>query len=90
MNSDPERAGNIPPQLQQHLKTLRLEMLKARRELRSVRRQIREKVENLSQLLTVINIIAGPLLVLVLAGFVLILRRKGILSKKIIGVARMG
>ena len=76
VNSNPERAGNIPPQLQQHLKTLRLEMLKARRELRSVRRQIREKVENLSQLLTVINIVAGPLFVLALAGIVVIFRRK--------------
>ena len=76
VNSNPKRAGVLPLQLQQDLKNLRIEMLKARRELRSVRRQIREKVENLSQLLTVINIIAGPLFVLVLAGIVLILRRR--------------
>ena len=72
----PDRVGQMPSHIKEDLKKLRMEMLPVRRKLRAVRRQIREEVENLGRLLTVINLLAGPLFVLVFGTVVSTLRRR--------------
>ncbi len=66
----------MPSHIKEDLKKLRMEVLPVRRKLRAVRRQIREEVENLGRLLTVINLLAGPLFVLVFGAVVFTLRRR--------------
>jgi hypothetical protein len=48
---------------EKEIEKFRMELLPARKELRSVRRQIRNEVDLLGRRLTFINIIAGPVLV---------------------------
>jgi ABC-2 type transport system permease protein len=55
--------GMSPIEIERELEKFRLELLPARRELRSVRRQIRNEVDQLGRRLTLTNIIAGPVLV---------------------------
>jgi ABC-2 type transport system permease protein len=56
-------SGNLSEKVEKEVEKFRLELLPARRELRSVRRQIRNEVDLLGRRLTFINIIAGPVLV---------------------------
>jgi ABC-2 type transport system permease protein len=55
--------GMSPIEIERELQKFRLELLPARRELRSVRRQIRNEVDQLGRRLTFINIMSGPVLV---------------------------
>ena len=50
--------------------TFQAELLSARRELRAVRRRIREEIDRLGRRLTIVNLLAGPALVLLFAGAV--------------------
>jgi len=57
------KKGQLPDQIKADLKKFRMELLPARRELRALRRQIRNEVDNLGRRLTLINLVAGPALV---------------------------
>tara|TARA_Y100001968_G_scaffold91517_1_gene82326 strand:+ start:1921 stop:4533 length:2613 start_codon:yes stop_codon:yes gene_type:complete len=64
----PDAAGvsklsQLPTKLQKRVKELKTLALDLRRELRALRRTIREDVESLGQRLTLINMISGPFLV---------------------------
>jgi ABC-2 type transport system permease protein len=61
--ADADGNGTSPEQIEKELENFRMELLPARRELRSVRRQIRNEVDLLGRRLTFINIVAGPVLV---------------------------
>ena len=61
---DSEKTGPLHEQAETRLSEFRAELLPARRALRSVRRQIKDEVDGLGRLLTLTNLIAGPVLVL--------------------------
>ena len=58
------------------MKKFRMELLPARKELRSVRRQIRNEVDSLGRRLTLINLVAVPVLVGIWGMVVAVLRRR--------------
>jgi len=60
--AEPE-STQLPDKIKEDLKKFRMELLPARRELRAVRRQIRNEVDNLGRRLTLLNLLAGPALV---------------------------
>ncbi len=66
-------SGPLPERIKEELKKFRMDLLPARRALRSVRRQIRNEVDSLGRRLAFINLIAGPVLVgiwaMVVAGW---------------------
>ncbi len=66
----------LPPEIRAELSKFREELLPARRKLREVRRDIRREVDGLGQSLTAINLAAGPMFVLLFAGFVYFRRRR--------------
>jgi len=68
--------GRLPKDVKDSLIKFRQELLPARRELRMVRRKIRDQVDSLGKRLVFINLLAGPLAVLILAGAVYIFRRR--------------
>ncbi len=81
MTQMPEAAGvtsidALPPVLRAEIDRLRRELLPLRRELRTLRRSIREDVETLGRRITVINLAAGPVLVLIFAAGVAAYRRR--------------
>ena len=67
---------DFPKDVKESLIKFRQELLPARRELRMVRRKIRDQVDSLGRRLVFINLLSGPLAVLILAGTVSILRRR--------------
>ena len=67
---------DLPKDVKESLIKFRQELLPARRELRMVRRKIRDQVDSLGRRLVFINLLSGPLAVLILAGTVSILRRR--------------
>ena len=69
-------AENLPPQLKSEIRTFRENLVKARGNLRDLRRQIRMEVEQLGKWLSVINVAAGPALVLVFWFAVMAYRRR--------------
>jgi ABC-2 type transport system permease protein len=69
-------SGRLPNDVKESLIKFRQELLPARRELRMVRRKIRDQVDSLGQRLVFINLLCGPLAVLILAGTVYIIRRR--------------
>ena len=66
----------MPSRIKEDLKKFRMELLPVRRKLRAVRRQIRNEVDSLGRRLTVVNLLAGPLFVLVFGAAVFTLRRR--------------
>jgi ABC-2 type transport system permease protein len=68
--------ARLPNDVKQELNKFRLELLPIRRELRTVRRQIRNEIDSLGRHLTVINLLAGPLMVMIFSGLVFSLRRR--------------
>ena len=62
--------------LKDEIKRFRLELLPIRKKLRDIRRRIREEIESLGQLLTIINLLAGPVLVLIFASAVFLVRSR--------------
>ena len=66
----------MPSRIKEDLKKFRMELLPVRRKLRAVRRQIRNEVHSLGRRLTVVNLLAGPLFVLVFGAAVFTLRRR--------------
>ena len=65
----------LPLGIKGDLKKFRMQLLPARRELRSVRLQIRNEVNSLGRRLTLLNLLAGPVLVAIW-GLLIITRRK--------------
>jgi ABC-2 type transport system permease protein len=61
-----ESIGNLPTGLEQQARMLADELLPIRRQLRNIRRQIREEVEHLGRVLVTLNLLAGPVLALLL------------------------
>ncbi len=68
--------GRLPKDVKESLLKFRQELLPARRKLRMVRRKIRDQVDSLGRRLVFINLLSGPLAVLILAGTVYIFRRR--------------
>jgi len=68
--------GRLPKDVKKSLIKFKQELLPARRELRMVRRNIRDRVDSLGRRLVFINLLSGPLLVLILAGTIYIYRRR--------------
>lgn len=60
---------HLPPAFLHDAERLERELLPMRKALRDIRREIREKVERLGTILIVLNLLAGPVLVLSFAGF---------------------
>lgn len=60
-----ESLDQLPPDLKKRVDTLRQDLLPLRRELRDLRKEIRRTAEDLGRRLTLANLAAGPLLVLV-------------------------
>ena len=65
---------DLPAGLEQEARRLADVLLPIRRELREIRRRIREEVEQLGRVLVTLNLIAGPLLVLGLGAVVALYR----------------
>jgi len=70
------KKGQLPDQIKADLKKFRMELLPARRELRTLRRQIRNEVDSLGRRLTLFNLVAGPVLVGIWGVGVATLRRR--------------
>lgn len=60
-----ESLDELPPQLKSRIDELRKDLLPLRRALRDLRREARQTAENLGSRLTIANLVAGPLLVLI-------------------------
>lgn len=69
-------AEQLPDELRNQIKDLRGKLLPFRRELREIRRTMREEVERLGARLTLINLVGGPLLALGFASAMWRLRRR--------------
>lgn len=76
----------LPDEVQGKVKELRRALLPYRRQLRDLRKTMREDVEQLGWWLTIINLITGPLLVLVFAGLTAAWRSANV--KHILGPAK--
>ena len=72
--------SELPENIQGKVSELKRALLPYRRELRALRQSMREDVESLGWWLTVINLLAGPLLVIVLAAATRAWRRHSIES----------
>ncbi|MCB1503956.1 MAG: Gldg family protein [Hyphomicrobiaceae bacterium] len=69
----------LPDVIQGQVAELRRALLPFRRELRTLRQSMREDVERLGWWLTLLNLLAGPVLVIVLAGAVHAWRRRSLM-----------
>jgi len=65
----------LPQSMRDEIKKFRSELIDARKRLRNLRLLIRIEVENLGRALTIINFIAGPVLILLFWGVVNARRR---------------
>jgi ABC-2 type transport system permease protein len=68
--------AQLPESMKRQLKDFESKLLSARRELREVRRGIRTKVDGLGARLVLINLAAGPFLVVLLAGIIFRYRKR--------------
>ncbi len=73
---NPEALERVPPELSGDVAQVRADLFQARKKLRDIRRRIRERVERLGARVAVINLAAGPALSLLLAGGLLVFRRR--------------
>jgi ABC-2 type transport system permease protein len=78
----PEVAGvasieELPAEIRARVAALRQELLPERRALREIRFKMRESVESLGRHVTLINLAAGPVLVLAFAALARLARRRG-------------
>ena len=73
-------AEQLPDALLTETRDLRTKLLPFRRELRRIRRSMREDVEVLGLRLTLLNLFGGPLLALLFAAFMWKLRRRRCLA----------
>lgn len=71
-----ESLDDLPPALQDEMRRMQLELLPARQAQRDIRRQIRQEIDRLGRSLTALNLLAGPLLVLLLWAAVVAWRRR--------------
>ena len=71
---------HLPDAIKEQLKELGKELLKAKKKLRNSRHKIREEVDRLGQMITIINLISGPFLVIGLALFVFSYRKGKMLN----------
>ncbi len=76
--SGARKLSELPDEIQVKLRELRLALLPYRRELRALRKTMREDVEHLGWRLSVLNIVAGPLLVFLLALLARVWRRRSV------------
>ncbi len=71
-----DRSEQLPEEIRTKIRQLRTELLPYRRKLREIRLEIREDVDRLGQHLTIINLLAGPLLVLAFGASMMLWRRR--------------
>ncbi len=67
--------STLPSPLKEQAITVQSELVAMRRDLRNIRLQIRQRIDQLGHRLTIINVLSGPLLVIVLAVFIRIRRQ---------------
>ncbi len=60
----------LPSPLKEQAIAIQSELVAMRRDLRNIRLQIRQRIDQLGHRLTVINVLSGPLLVMILAIFI--------------------
>ncbi len=60
----------LPSPLKEQVITVQTELVAMRRDLRNIRMQIRQRIDQLGHRLTIINILSGPLLVMMLGVFI--------------------
>ena len=60
--------SELPANFQAEIETLRTGLIPVRRQLRDLRRTMREDVESLGRRLTAVNLAAGPLFAIAFAG----------------------
>ncbi len=60
----------LPSPLKEQAITVQSELVAMRRDLRNIRLQIRQRIDQLGHRLTVINVLSGPLLVMILGVFI--------------------
>ena len=72
----------LPQSIKRQLEEFERKLLSARRELREVRHSIRAEIDRLGQRLALVNLLAGPLLVVMLAGVITRYRRWGYKSRR--------
>ncbi len=65
----------LPSPLKEQAITVQSELVAMRRDLRNIRLQIRQRIDQLGHRLTVINVLSGPLLVMMLGVFIRIRRQ---------------
>jgi ABC-2 type transport system permease protein len=68
--------AQLPESMKRQLEEFKSKLLSSRRELREVRRGIRAEVDGLGSRLVLINLAAGPLLVVLLAGIIFRYRKR--------------
>jgi ABC-type uncharacterized transport system involved in gliding motility auxiliary subunit len=66
----------LPAEIKDELGKFQTELLAARRKLRDIRQRIRGEVDLLGQELTIVNLVSGPLLVLIFGVGVRMYRRR--------------
>ena len=71
-----ERIDQLPENLQAQIRQLRNDLLPVRRALRDIRLKSRDQVDRLGRQLTILNLVAGPLLVLAFTGLIALVRRR--------------
>jgi len=71
-----ERVDQLPEKVRSKVRALQRDLLPIRRNLREIRHKIRNDVERLGRRLTIINLLAGPLLVLAFGALVFAFRRR--------------
>jgi len=66
----------LPENIRVKIKELRRDLLPIRRNLREIRLKIRSQVDSLGRRLTLVNLLAAPLLVAVFGLLVMMMRRR--------------
>ena len=70
-----EDLSELPSPLREQALPLQKELVAMRRDLRNIRLHIRERIDRLGNILAMLNIVSGPLMVLVFGAAVMFLRR---------------
>ena len=68
--------SGLPSPLKEQALAVQSELVAMRRDLRNLRRQIRQRIDQLGHRLTAINVLSGPLLTLILCLFIRMRRRQ--------------
>ena len=71
-----ENVNQLPKTIRSKIRELQRELLPVRRNLREIRLKIRNDIQQLGRRLTLINLLAGPLLIMLFAALAIMFRRR--------------